>query len=57
MKKNFMLQQNSLTGLPAIEAKAKAETETHPATAEVKISVQYNLKPYKLFYASFSSSY
>ena len=57
MKKNFMLQQNSLTGLPAIETKAKAETETHPATAEVKISVQYNLKPYKLFYASFSSSY
>ena len=28
---------------------AKAEIETHPVTAKDKISVQYNLKPYKLF--------
>ena len=32
-----------------------AEIETHPVTAEANVSVQYNLKSYKSFCASYSS--
>ena len=43
-------------GTPTKEA--KAEIETHPVTTEAKTSdIQYNLKSYKTFCASYSSIY
>ena len=40
-------------GIPGKEA--NTEIEIHSVTLETKISVQYNLKPYKIFCASYSS--
>ena len=40
------------TVIPTKEA--KTEIETHPVIVKITVSVQYNLKLYKRFYASYS---